>query len=297
MPARLARLLRPRNPPRCLACALVAAAVGLAGGVVTTAARAETGAETLAESALLALPVQADPASRQISVIVDPGLTRTRDLPTEELRAARRAMFEDAALVAPDLLRQLADRRDGLAALHYTRHLVATGGSDSDIAFYGTVAAATGRVWALRDAVGAMLRLDPATEPRERVSAYMAMLYPHAWAGNTLALDAILQLNGEGRLFGPLSEGTRARILEQAAANGDGRIEMQMALSLLRDPAARAGSADLIRDYLTRARAAAHPGLRAMAAALLARLDDPAFLAGSEAADAALGAVLTGETE
>lgn len=287
--APLARLVWPRNPPRALACAALAMAVGLAAGVMTTAAHADP--------ALLALPVTADAASRQISVTVDPGLTRTRDLPTEELRAARRAMFEDAASVAPDLLRALADRRDGLAALHYTRHLIATGGSDSDIAFYGSLAATTGRVWVLRDAVGAMLRLDPATEPRDRVSAYMAMLYPHAWAGNTLALEAILQLNGEGRLFGPLSDSTRARILDQAAANGDGRIEMQMALSLLRDPAARAGHLDEIRDYLTRAQAAPHPGLRAMAAALLARLDDPAALADSDAVDAAIDAALTGETE
>jgi hypothetical protein len=286
----IARLM-PRNPPRTLACGLVAALVGVTAGVVTTAARAET--------AILALPVAADPASRQISVTVDPGLTRTRDLPTEDLRAARRALFEDPATVAPDLLRALADRRDGLAALHYTRHLVATGGSDSDIAYYGAIAATTGRVWTLRDAVGAMLRLDPATEPRDRIAVYMNMLYPHAWAGNTLALDAIMQLNGEGRLFGPLSDSTRTRILEQAAANGDGRIEMQMALSLLRDPASRAASADQIRDYLTRAQATYHPGVRAMATALLVQLETPADtpLADSAAIDAAIGAALTGETE
>jgi hypothetical protein len=105
--------------------------------------------------------------------------------------------------------------RDGLAAQRYVRHLVANGGSDSDIAYFGSIAVATGRVWTLPETVKAMLRLDPATEPPERVKVYMAMIYPHAWAGNSLALDAVVMLNGKGRLFGEMSDRTRKQLDEQ----------------------------------------------------------------------------------
>ena len=59
------------------------------------------------------------------------------------------------------------------------------------------------------------------------------MLYPHAWAGNTLALEAVVAFNGEGLLFGPLSERTRLRILNEAQEHGDGRVEFGMAMALL----------------------------------------------------------------
>ena len=42
-------------------------------------------------------------------------------------------------------------------------------------------------------------------------------------AGNVLALDALIVLNGEGRLFGPMSDRTRDRIVAQAEQAGDGR--------------------------------------------------------------------------
>lgn len=224
---------------------------------------------------LFALPIPSNPEARKISVTVDPGLKRTVDLPEGPLRAARVAMLAKEE-VAPDLLRQLADLGDGLAALRYLRHLSANGGSASDIAYYGSIAAAAGRVAGLAPAVAAMRRLDPATEPPERVKVYVEMLYPHAWAGNVVALDGVALLTGEGRLFGPMSEKTRAKMLDQAAKIGDGRLELLMATELMRDPAARATSADTIRSYLNRAAAGSHPGVHSAAMALLASLDGTA---------------------
>ncbi len=63
----------------------------------------------------------------------------------------------------------------------------------------------TGRIWPLQDAITAMHQLDPATEPSDRIQMYIQTLYAHALAGNALALDAVVDLNGEGRLFGPMS--------------------------------------------------------------------------------------------
>jgi hypothetical protein len=235
----------------------------------------------------LMLPMPADLATRQISVTVDPGLTRTRSLPTEDLRAARRAMLADEP-VTPAQLQALADRRDGLAAQRLVRHLLASGGSASDIAHYGSIAVATGRIWSLPAAVAAMRRLDPATEPPERVKGHAAMLYPHAWAGNTAALDALIDLNGEGRLFGPLSDRTRAKIEAQAAQAGDGRSFLHLALVLLRDPAPDDAIRTRIRDYLVQAQGGTHLGVRTTASALLARLEGRtgSSVAGSAASSA-----------
>ncbi len=231
----------------------------------------QTVAQTAADTTVL-LPFSAPAANRRISVTVNKGLTRTASLPTAALRQARRDMLAGQEIPDADL-RALADRRDGRAAQDYVRRLIASGaGTPSDIAYYGSIAVASGRIWTLPDAVRAMQALDPATEPRDRVAAHMAMLYPHAWAGNTLALDALIALNGKGRLFGPMSAKTGARILETGRRAGDGRVALQLALAALRDPADPVAA----RQWLTEAQAGNHLGIRTTATALLARLDGPA---------------------
>lgn len=221
------------------------------------------------------VPGKADPATRQISVTVNAGVVRTIDLPTEGLRQARRDLLAGLPVLDADL-RALADRRDGLAAQRYVRRLLETTppGSDSDIAYYGSIAVATGRVWSLPDAIEAMKRLDPATEPPDRVAVHAGMLYPHAWAGNSLALEAVIDLNGEGRLFGPLSEATRARLLEIGERVGDGRIALRMALVAMQTADLSAQSREQARDYLTRAKAGSDLAVQVMATTLLSRLDN-----------------------
>ncbi len=220
---------------------------------------------------LLTLPFEPDPARRQISVKVESGLTSTRRLPTQELRGLRKAMLAGEE-ISPQALRALAEFHDGLAAQRYVRYLVDNGGSDSDVAFFGSIAVATGRIWTLPETVAAMMRLDPATEPPERVKTYMAMIYPHAWAGNSLALQAVMMLNGNGRLFGEMSDKTRKLLDAEMQKIGDGRMELLMAMNLMRDPDMRVGSAEEIRHYLERASTSAVPGIAAAANALLARM-------------------------
>lgn len=227
-----------------------------------------------AAAQMLALPIPPAEGQNQISVKVTPGLTQTRKLPTAALRQARKDMLAGLD-IGDDDLRALADQGDGLAALRYTRRLVASdAASASDIAYYGSLAVSTGRVWVLPDAVAAMARLDPETEPAERKKTYLAMLYPHAWAGNALALDAVIDLNGEGRLFGAMSEATRQKILEQGEKNGDGRAALRLALPLLHKQGRSATETAQLQDYLKRARAAGHLAVATTADTMLALLAD-----------------------
>jgi len=222
-----------------------------------------------ADTRLITLNIPADTARQQISVVVRPNLSHTSKLPTDALRLARQAMLDDLPITDADL-RTLADHGDGLAAQTYVRRLAVQRADPSDIAYYGTIAVSTGRVWSLPDVVAALHRLNPKTEPPERTRAYAEMLYPHAWAGNSLAMDALIDLNGEGKLFGPMSEDTRKRIVAQDDETGDGRAALRLSLVLLQKP--RLGDKDraLLQRYLDRAAASDNLTVKATAANILA---------------------------
>lgn len=231
-----------------------------------------------AQNYTLSMPIAADLERQQISVTVNPGVTSTAKLKTSALREARKAMIAGAEIPDADL-RALADAGDGLAAQRYVRRLKDQGlaaANPSDVAYYGSIAVAAGRIWTLRDAVEAMRRLDPETEPADRKRAHMAMLYPHAWAGNSLALDALIDLNGDGKLFGKMSEDTRRKILEQGAKNGDGRAALRMALDLLQKADRTEAEQANLRDYLAQAAQADNLAVQTTSANILAMLDGDA---------------------
>ena len=209
------------------------------------------------------LPLPRSPISKEsrlINVVVDPGLKSMSALPTQELRDAR-AAFTAKQPVSPDILRRLAELRETMAAARYVEYLSGlrqveavdalgqpmlqmlpstgeipgyTGKNyNSDVAYFGAIAVGGGRNWVLDDMLEAMRFLDPATEPRARINTYIKMLYPQAWAGNELALDAVIEFNGEGKLFGRLSERTRLKIEDTLSNLGTGRGEMKRALAIL----------------------------------------------------------------
>lgn len=221
----------------------------------------------------LPLTIPADKASRQISVVVDPGLTRTAKLPTEELRQARRDMLAGLD-ISDENLRALAEKWDGLAAQKFARRLLAQNNpaNTSDIAYFASIAISTGRVWTMPEAVQAMAALDPATEPPKRVKVYLNMLTAHAWAGNSLALDALIDLNGEGKLFGPMSAETRKKILAQGAKNGDGRVDLRMAVNLLKQPDLSPEARAEAIGYLNAAMGSNNFAVKTTAANMLANL-------------------------
>jgi hypothetical protein len=139
----------------------------------------------------------------------------------------------------------------------------------SDIAYYGSIAVNTGRIKSLRPAVQAMALLDPATEPKARLKVYAAMLYAHAWAGNPLALDAVMDLNGEGKLFGKLSDTTRAKIEEQGQKAGDGRVALRLAVGLMDRLDAPPEDLQRAHDYLVQAAAGTNFAVQTTASNLL----------------------------
>ncbi|MEL6466543.1 MAG: hypothetical protein AAFQ58_16375 [Pseudomonadota bacterium] len=212
----------------------------------------------------------------RISVKVEPGLRSDKRLRSAALRQARADLHAGDPVMAPDL-RALAEAGDGLAAQRYVRVLEASGtAAPSDLAYFAAVAVGTGRIWTLDTMVRAMHRLDPATEPKARINKYISVLYPHAWAGNPVALQAVVDFNGAGRLFGPLSERTRQRILDQARVQGDGRLELGLAVALLErsEAMARPDPDDLIQaqELLQRAEASDHLAVQTTAKNLLRRM-------------------------
>lgn len=226
------------------------------------------GAQIIAADTLPLMPPPPHEATR-IGVTVFPGLASNAGLP-DRLRAARQAMHRGEPL-PPETLRELADRRDGLAAQRYVDWLQANAAAPSDIATYAAIASGTGRIALLDDLIDALYLLDPATEPSTRTDLYMTVLYAHAWAGNLLALDAVVDLNGEDRLFGALSDRTRDRIFAADTAHAPGRAALRLALSLLAKPQRSPAQDALLDAALAHAAACAHPGNGAIAASLLAQ--------------------------
>lgn len=203
--------------------------------------------------------------SRKISVLVDRGVTRTSQLPSA-LRPLRKAMVGDAAIGEADL-RKLAERRDGLAALRYTKILLARGMTENaaEIGYFASIAAGAGRVSTLDEMIAAMRRLEPGTVPKERLGQMIRVLYAHAWAGNTAALSALIDLNGADRLLGAMSDRTRARLLETGLKLGDGRIELHLAMKVLAGGARDAATLTRAEGYLMRAERMGDMAVRTMA--------------------------------
>jgi hypothetical protein len=250
--------------------AILSLCLGLAGGAVA--------------QDMISMQIPSDTEHAQISVKVTKGLVKTSKLPTAALREARLAM-QDGKEISPENLRALAEHWDGLAAQKYVRYLLAEvpGASASDIAYFGTIAVSTGRVWTLPDVVNALHQLDPATEPRARIKAYAAMLYPHAWAGNSMALDAVIDLNGEGKLFGPMSKATQKRVEAMGNKAGDGRIPLRLALVLLQKPGRTQADMDAAKHYLTLAETASNLEVKATAENLLKLIESGGIQMASKA--------------
>lgn len=221
------------------------------------------------------IPIYDDKEKRIVSVEVIRGLERTTSLDDLELREARRQM-NAGEWVSDEHLRGLAENRDGLAATKYVERLVAKGVREnaSDIAFFASTAVGTGRVWPLPEMIDAMRYIDPATEPEDRIKQYITVIYAHAWAGNSLALDAIIEFNGPGKLFGEMGNVTRRRLEEQARLADNGRIELRLALKLLETENLSERDQDLVRGYLETVADSEVLGMRAIAMNLNELLDE-----------------------
>ena len=244
-------------------------------GVRVVLAAIVTSSTGSAMAQTIPIPLYDDKEKREISVVVTPGLARTTALRSEELRDARRAMNAGEE-ISEELLRGLADNRDSFAAIKLVDILVAKGVRDnaSDIAFYGSVAVAAGRIHALPEMVEAMRHLDPETEPEERVRKHISVIYAHAWAGNSLALDAVIEFNGPGALFGEMGNVTRRRLEEQARLAETGRIELRLALRMMERGDLSEREVTIVRGYLDNVENSTVLGMKAIGLNLKGLLDD-----------------------
>lgn len=219
-------------------------------------------------------PIPYDATGAKVSVITATPLSGTNKLPPGDMRKARKAMIAGAE-ISDQMLRDLADQGDALAAQKYVQRLVERGipRNASDIAYYGSFAVGTGKVFLLRDTIEAMRLLNPATEPQNRREAYAAMLFPHAWAGNTLALDAVIEMNVEGRLLGPMTDETRAKINEVGERLGGPRFALRQAVIYLQNNPMTAGDRAEARRSLAIAAQSDDLSVRVTAENLLRQLD------------------------
>ncbi|MGR3502279.1 hypothetical protein [Pseudaestuariivita sp.] len=222
------------------------------------------------------LPKATSTEGHDISIVVDRGLRKTKYLRSRELRQARVALLDKQELPR-ETLKALADRQDTLAALRYSNLLWREGLEENatEIAQYASISAGAGRVSSLKKMIRAMEYLDPDTTSQALKNQLMRILYPYAWAGNPLAMDAVVAYNGEGRLFGKLSARTRARI-EEHSAGGDGRVELRMALDLIRNTPRTPEAEAQARRYLERAQSSSNLAVRTMALNMSVLLADPA---------------------
>lgn len=219
-------------------------------------------------------PLPGSAESRKISVVVDRGITHTNQLPSR-LRPIRKAMVGGAEMSDADL-RSLAERGDGLAALWLTKRLVAEGLPEhkAEIAFLASIAAGAGRVSTLDEMIEALYLLQPGQLPRAKLRKVIRVLYAHAWAGNTRALGAVIDLNGPDRLFGAMSETTRDRLLATGRELGTGQIELRLALKLLTETPDDAAARTRALGYLIRAERMGDLAVRTMAQNLRRTLGD-----------------------
>ena len=195
---------------------------------------------TRVEADTFPIPFNVEAESTEVAVVLRRRPFRTRDLPWGPLRDARRQMNAGEE-ISEDDLRAIAEYGDGLAAHKYVQILTDRGirNNASDVAFFSAIALETGRIWPLDEFVIALRHLDPETEPDRRVQRYISVLYPYAWAGNRLALEAVIEHNGEGRLFGALSTATAERIRETRESVSDDYSIIRETVTLLE------------QDYLT----------------------------------------------
>lgn len=219
-------------------------------------------------------PLPGDAESRKISVVVDRGITHTNQLPSA-LRPLRKAMVAGSAMSDADL-RRLAERGDGLAALRLTKRLMSHGLATNaeDIAYFASIAAGAGRVSTLDDMIAALYLLAPDQLPREKLRKTIRVLYAHAWAGNTRALGAVIDLNGPDQLFGAMSEKTRNKLLDKGRELGTGQIELRLAIKELSEAPDDATTRTRVAGYLIRAERMGDLAVQTIARNLRRRLGD-----------------------
>jgi len=200
----------------------------------------------------------ADVDAARITVRMTPGITSSRQLGSPALVAARRALGA-GEFVPFSSIRELADRGDGFAALRFAQALenLDTEVALADIAHYYGVAAATGRGGALNGLIRVLDQIDSDDLSDERSAILKNIVITYTLAGNSRALDAVLRYNLRQEPFGALDEELHnvldeklSDVVEGENDDGTARLALQLAVSIMRNPASTTEDLNRAEGYV-----------------------------------------------
>lgn len=234
----------------------------------------------LALSLAFGAPSYAEPlpsALIRVDFVFDNKVTRTKDLPSVELQAARKRMV-GGGKVSMNTLRALADAGDGLAAFRYARLLQAAvpPAKAGAAAHYYAIAAYTGRGFAVSPLAKLLVSEGAAYNPSLLKQSLNAMTI-QAISGNAAAAKALGQMYSDGAPFG--KDLGQAQHFLGLAGQSDPAAALKLGLALMSDPADAALDHVGARAALGLAAQGSNLSARITAENLLRLLDTPATLA------------------
>ncbi|MEP3348066.1 MAG: hypothetical protein ABJN34_03645 [Litoreibacter sp.] len=192
-----------------------------------------------------------DVSPERITVKVVSGITSSHQLPSQTLVNARQALAAGHDISISNI-RQLADLGDGFAALRFAQTLAQSDNQSlrADTAHYYGIAAATGRGGAITGLIRTLDSIDPETLSEGRRKTLKNILITYALAGNSHALDAVMRYQLAEDPLGQLSSDLIV-LMESASGEGAAQLGLQMAVTIMRDPAPTTTELLRARRYLT----------------------------------------------
>ncbi|NTE88252.1 hypothetical protein [Agrobacterium rubi] len=184
----------------------------------------------LASTMMLATVVGADAQQRRKAGFIA-GITRTDQLPTLELRDARKRMVKKQR-ISYRQLQVLADRGDSLAAMLVAKQLYEKPELAKDALHYFTMAAAAGRSGAVKPLVALVRKIDPEPANRKRLDAAETVLRAHAARGDEAAFEGLMGAYRSGTPF-ENSPAKYAAFRASAAHRGNATAALEEAISLI----------------------------------------------------------------
>ncbi|KAA3515372.1 hypothetical protein RMS29_017175 [Agrobacterium rosae] len=188
------------------------------------------GFAVLTFAVIVAAAADADAQPRRKAGFIS-GITRTDQLPTQELRDARKRMVKNKR-ISYRQLQVLADRGDSLAALLVAKQLYQKPELEKDSLHYFTMAAAAGRSGAIKPLVSLVRKIQPDPANQKRLGAAETALRAHAARGDEAAFEGLMSAYRSGTPF-ENSPVKYAEFRVSAAHRGNATAALEEAINLM----------------------------------------------------------------
>ncbi len=188
------------------------------------------GAAVMGAVLVLSVAGDASAAARKKKSFIS-GITRTDQLPKQELRDARQRMVSNKRIPYRQM-QALADHGDSLAALLIAKQLYEKPELSNDALHYFTMAASAGRAGAVKPLVALVHKAEPTTSNRKRLESAEAALKAHAARGDEAAFEGLMSAYRSGTPFDNSSE-KYADFRAKAALRGNSVAALEEAISLM----------------------------------------------------------------